>query len=104
DERADSALPPASSHARRGAGRADRGGSRDRRDRRDDRADRCRDGGARGGVDRGTDRLRHGEGDRPGDGGRGGPTRREDEGAAVRPPPLTARPSATRSCGTYVLT
>ena len=50
------------------------------RRRRDDRADGRRDGGARRRFGRRADRLRHGEGDRQGDGRHRRHARREDEG------------------------
>src|SRR4029079_18394543 len=89
DRRADPAVPPAPAHARGGLARCRRRRGRDPRGCRDDRADGCRDGGARRGERRGADRLRHGEGDRQGDGRRGCAAPREDEGAAMRTAVLT---------------
>ena len=67
--RADPALPPASAQSTwTCALEVERGRRRDRGERRDDRADRRRDGGADRGVRRRAHRLRHGEGDRQGDG------------------------------------
>ena len=71
DGGADPALPsPAARTRRRPAG--GRGGRRrDRGERRDDRSDRRRDGGAHRSCGRRAHRLRHGQGDRQGDGRRG---------------------------------
>ena len=57
---------------RRRLARGRRRRRRDHRRGRDDRADGRRDGGARRRLGRGADRLRHGEGDRQGDGHRRG--------------------------------
>ena len=65
------------------------GRRRDHRGRRDDGADRRRDGGARGRVDRGADRVRHGEGGRQGHGRERRQARREDEGGRLKVAVLT---------------
>src|SRR4029079_13166522 len=57
--------------------------------RRDDRPDRRGDGGARGRLCRGADRLRHGEGGRQVDGRHGCHARLEDEGARMTAAVLT---------------